>query len=217
MEQTLGQEYFDNLLAAREGSEEALEVLVQSKDFSHVALFFGEVWNTLKQRSNAIVQCNDDWYNLVRPALFLAIMEIPDSRWSEMWDETIPCFANNLYRYLMNKTRREIEIFLLDGTTLREEERRDEEEWPIEEWDSDDDKFDNIVPDNMISPDNTEEQALAKMTLEKIQEYLNEEEWLILTADYGMNDELAESLGISNETLRKRRERIRKRVLILFD
>lgn len=217
MEQTLGQEYFDNLLAAREGSEEALEVLVQSKDFSHVALFFGDVWNTLKQRSNVIVQCDDDWYNLVRPALFLAIMEVPNLEWKCLWNREQCCFANELYRHLMNATRREIEMFLLDGLTLEQELFRNEAELPIVEWDSDDDEFDSIVPDSMISPDNTEEQALARMTLEKIQEYLDEEEWIILTADYGDDPKLAETLGINVGALRMRRNRIRNRILILFE
>ena len=121
MEQTLGQGYFDNLKLARERNEEALEALVQSKDFSHVALFFGEVWNTLKHRSQVVISCDDDWYDLVRPALFLSIMEMSDLEWKHLWDDTQLCFANTLYRHLMNATRREIEMFLLDGSTLREE------------------------------------------------------------------------------------------------
>lgn len=218
MEQTLGQEYFDNLLEAREGSKEALELLVQSTYFSHVALFFGEVWDTLRERSLAIISCDNDWYDLVRPALFLSIMEIPDIQWKHLWDDTQLRFANILYRYLMNATRREIETFLLDGLTLEQELFRDEAELPVIEWDSDDDEFDNVVPESMISPDNTEEQALNNILIQEIKDSLSDMEWIILTNDWGNDTLLAQELGLSgSNAVKQRRKRIREKIQKEFE
>jgi len=60
-------------------------------------------------------------------------------------------------------------------------------------------------------------EALDRVLLQEIKEYLDDEEWRILTGEYGEDKKLADALGIKVDALRKRRERIRKRVKILFE
>ena len=217
----LTKEFFEdvyNIRANNEMAEKSLERLVGSKYFSNVAVFYGETWSHVRRiaesrQSGLQLGTKDAWKDLARPELFLAIREIPEDAWLVLIaSEEANNYRNPLYRHLVKTMRAGIERFLLDGVRLEQEIFRDEDEWP--ELSDDDETY---IPNALISKDNTEEQAMNNILLQEIRDYLDDEEWLILTADYGMNDELAKSLGISNETLRKRRERIRKRVLILFD
>jgi len=223
----LTKEFFEDIKKVRENkedAEEALERLVHSDFFSQVSVFHGGRWGTLRtvvetRERGILLNGKDKWYELLRPELFLAIMEIDEEKWAELW-KPLECdrYDSRLYWYLINHLIRGIERDLLNGTTLGQELRRDEQEWPDgERIDGAGDDLDTYIPESMIAQDNTEKKALNRIFLREIKEYLDDEEWRILTGEYGEDRKLAETLGIKVDALRKRRERIRKRVKILFE
>jgi hypothetical protein len=192
--------------------------------FIRPTVFHGKHWMTLKQFSNAeeataYDEWKENWYTLLRPALFLAVREMDEILWISLYKpRDCSAFESGLYNHLITNIRNEIEKDLLDGDTLRQTMWRGDEDWPEEEWeDAAGDDLEMYVPESMISPDNTEEQATDNMLLQEIKDYLDDEEWLILTVEYGEDESLAETLGISVNALNTRRNRIRKRVLVLFE
>lgn len=218
-------EFFDDVKSVRDTRDgDALERLVQSTLFVRPTIFHGKHWSSLRRIVN-IVEANDynswkeQWYLLLRPALFLAICDIDDDDWNSLWvPEECSVFECGLYNHLVTAVRGEIEQSLLDGGTLRQVLIRDEQEWPEEEReDARGDVLEAYIPDSAISDDDTEDQAMANLLVQEIQEYLDDDdEWVILTSDYGYDDDLAAELGIQVDALRKRRERIKKRIDILF-
>lgn len=222
----LTKEFFEDVYNIRVNNDKAvvsLESLIHSELFTQVSVFHGGRWATLcmlveSRRDDLTIRTKEAWYDLVRPEMFLAIREMDEATWDSHWN-AIECdrYDSTLYWYLINRLIRGIERDLLNGTTLDQELLRGEQEWPDEDWaDASGDELDTYIPENMIAPNNTEEEAMNNILLQEIKDYLDHDEWLILTGVYGDDPELAESLGISVAALHTRRNRIRKRVLILF-
>jgi len=223
----LTKEFFEDVYNIRVNNDKAvvsLESLIHSELFTQVSVFHGGRWATLcmlveSRRDDLTIRTKEAWYDLVRPEMFLAIREMDEVTWDRLW-HTTECdrYESDLYRYLINHLIRGIERDLLNGTTLDQELLREEQEWPDDDWeDATGDELETYIPENMIAPNNTEEEAMNNMLLQEIRDYLDEDEWLILTGDYGEDECLAETLGVKVGTLRMRRNRIRKRVLILFE
>ena len=219
----LTKEFFEdihNIRVNNDKVEESLSRLAASKYFSNIAVFYGESWSTLRQivenrQDGLCIGTKAAWIELAMPEIFLAIREMPEEIWA--WGVLAALgetnsYKNDLYCHLINAIRAGIERHLLDGVTLSKEIGRNEDEWP-ELLDNDE----TYIPGALISQDNTEEQAMDNMLLQEIRDYLDDEEWTILTADYGADDELAEALGINIAALHTRRSRVRKRVKILFE
>ena len=216
----LTKEFFEDVKSIRDSDErleEALYSLAESKYFSNVAVFYGDTWSRLRKIAESRQQglhlgTKSAWVELAMPEIFLAIKEIPEDTWTSLMTmKETNNYRNQLYVYLIKSVRAGVERSLLDGIRLHQEVLRDEDEWP--ELPDDDESY---IPDEFISSDNTEEQAMDNILLQEIKDSLDEDEWLILTSDYGDDPRLAESLGIGVGALRMRRNRIRKRVLILF-
>ena len=223
----LTKEFFEdvyNIRVNNDMAEESLDRIAHSELFTQVSVFHGGRWATLcmiveNRRKDLAIRTESVWYDLVQPEMFLAIRGMDEATWDRLWN-TIECdrYDSGLYRYLINHLIRGIERDLLNGTTLAQELLREEQEWPDDDWEDDTgDDLETYIPENMIAPNNTEEEAMNNLLLQEIRDYLNDEEWLILTANYGEDESLAETLDISVNALNTRRNRIRKRVLILFE
>jgi len=160
----LTKEFFEDIKKVRENkedAEEALERLISSQLFSNVAVFYGNGWAQMRylaesRQEGLCLGTKDTWKELARPALFLAICEIKEDSWNNLlMKKERNSYKNDLYIYLVNTLRAEIERFLLNGTTLSQERYRDEDEWSGLDAGNDNEMY---VPNAMLSSDNTEKE-----------------------------------------------------------
>lgn len=200
--------FYEDMQNVREGTdvEESLERLVKSTLLDRQAIFYWDRWIVLcdyakANGSDVDFTGKEAWYELLRPALFLAIHNTTDTKWESLMEEQLfDVHESRLFLYLRSAIRAEIETFIFNGATLSQHTSRvcDVPEYVLE---------------NVEAPQNTETQAETEILLGQIRDELDEDEWLIVTTtDYGDGRELANDLGITEEALRKRRQRIRERL-----
>jgi len=217
---TLTAEFFRDIEAIQnhsEDMEEALGRLVESLLFSRVALFYKDSWSKVcfqaARAGKEIYHNNPEQYNeLLKPAIFLALCELPQEEWEELRAEDEYCteyehrYDSVTYSYLCNRVREEIEKDLLDGATLFRHVGKKEDEWPIDDFSElDQDAFTDEEVD-------VEDEAINNILLDKIRGMVNDEEWDIITAEHGDGPELAEKYGVTESAIRSRRQWVIERV-----
>ena len=200
-----------------EDMEEALERLVESELFSKRALFFDNSWNVLcgyaEYRGRDVRKYDTDWYReLLSPALFLVVSEIPQAQWDNLREEDNNCTEYEYwhdcetYKYLCNAISTEIQRDLLDGLTLKQRRRLEKER--EDEGDPPEPDFDTLVDEEL----DVEEEALNNILLDQVRGMVNDEEWEIITASHGDGPELAEKYGVTESAIRSRRQWVIERI-----
>lgn len=217
---TFDNSLFEDIKTVRERDddmEDALERLVESPHFGRTPTFYSQHWELLRPRAEArerglYLDNRDTWKELLRPVLFLAICEVSDEEWIALWEADVEnppkvVTDSEVYYYIRNAIRNEIQKHLLDGKTLYQDELHGEQSWPTE----DEDPFEPDL-DFFEAPRNIEEDAINSLVAAQIREVLTDDEYDILMAEYGDDPELAEQLGVSEGTIRMRRFHLRRRL-----
>jgi len=211
---------FRKIRDCSDGMEEALDTLVTSKNFDRMALFVTADWEqiyfVLEEKNDADRVTKENWREMLAPAIFLAVREMPDDLWGEalLHDlETEPEYRmeSHLYRYLRNRIREEIQRDLFDGSTFYEYTTH-EEEWPADPDEPDEPWLDAFYYDGP----SVEEEVETKLFLDKIKALVTEREWDIITADHGDGPMLAEKYETSESNIRNIRQRTLERLQEVF-
>ena len=178
-----------------------LDTLANSMNFCRMALFVPAEWErlyrVLEARKDNDRVSKKNWPDLAMPAIFLSVCEMPTKEWNTALKADLSAQPENrwdsqLYVYIRNKVRDEIQRDLFDGSTFFEFVTH-EEEWPAdpdepeEPWD---DAFYYEGPD-------VEEVVFDTIILDEIREMVSDMEWEIITAEHGDGPMLAEKYGTS--------------------